>query len=154
MNIPPKKTITYKTNLKKEEILKKLHESLDYEGSTDIDTFTISRIINYRNSFLPRIKGRISTDYNTTTIEVTMQLHKFVFVFMAVWLIGVLSFFVISLINVPFNKLVFFDTIPLVMLIFGILLMYIPFTIESRKSEKDLEEMFEAEITSKSEYGI
>ena len=150
MNIPPKKTIIYKTNLEKEEILKRLHESLDYEGSTDNNTFQISRIVNYRNSFLPRIKGRITNDYNTTTIEITMQLHKFVLIFMGVWLIGVLSFFIISLISNSFENLKLLDIMPLGMLIFGVLLMYVPFTMECGKSEKDLEEMFEAEIISKS----
>lgn len=148
MNIPPKETITYQTNLDKEEILKRLHESLDYEGSTDVDTFKISKIIHYRNSFLPKIKGRISSNYNTTTIEVTMQLHKYVSVFMVIWLSIALFSLVTSLISITLSELELFDMIPLGMVIFGVLFMYIPFNIECRKSKKDLQRMFEAEIAS------
>lgn len=49
-----------------------------YEGEILGDTFTISRIINYRNSFLPVITGHISTFLGTTQINVKMRPMTFV----------------------------------------------------------------------------
>src|SRR5687768_10407578 len=57
-----------------------------YKGQIIGDTFTISRIINYRNSFLPVITGRISTFLGKTQINVKMRPVTSVLIFISVWL--------------------------------------------------------------------
>jgi hypothetical protein len=51
--------------------------------------FKCHRVIRYRNSFLPRIAGRVDSDHNGTRIDVVMYLHPVVLVFILFWLAGV-----------------------------------------------------------------
>src|SRR6188474_594186 len=57
-----------------------------FEGTVTEFAFDIRRIISYRNSFLPQIRGTISQDAAGSRISVTMQLHVTVAAFMTVWL--------------------------------------------------------------------
>src|SRR5688572_24540789 len=57
-----------------------------YQGLLDNNEFRISRIIRYRNSFLPIIKGEILKSLDGTRIHLKMRMHFFVYVFMFVWL--------------------------------------------------------------------
>ncbi|MEN7550521.1 hypothetical protein AAG747_21555 [Rapidithrix thailandica] len=77
MKYLPFENITYKTKLDSEEIQNRITEIIEpekifrktgfwgssnykpYEGRVDGTSFTITRIIGYGNSFLPRIKGNI-----------------------------------------------------------------------------------------------
>ena len=75
MNFLPHENLTYKTHLSKKEIIRRLRYETEpkqlirigsifgrhkeYEGTINENSFEISRIISYRNSFLPRIKGEI-----------------------------------------------------------------------------------------------
>lgn len=40
-----------------------------FEGELGIDSFTLTRIISYRNSFIPSIRGRIITTSSGSTVE-------------------------------------------------------------------------------------
>jgi len=70
----------------------KLFSSPDkyFSGYVANGTFEIKRIINYRNSFLPVIKGSIEFDIDGSRIQVKMQPHILVIVFMCIWLSGTL----------------------------------------------------------------
>lgn len=57
-----------------------------YEGEVGDHSFEINRIINYRNSFLPIIKGRIYPEGMGSKIDIKMAMHPFVIVFMSIWL--------------------------------------------------------------------
>jgi len=57
-----------------------------YSGEINGNLFTISRNINYRNSFLPVIKGVITGLPGQTSVQISMRAEPFVEVFMAVWL--------------------------------------------------------------------
>jgi hypothetical protein len=59
-----------------------------YEGRREDSHFQISRIIGYRNSFLPMINGDVQSEINGCSIDITMHPHIFVGVFMIVWLGG------------------------------------------------------------------
>lgn len=48
-------------------------ENWAYEGSVKGDSFEIKRIINYRNSFLPIIKGSIRGSMNLTAVSIRMR---------------------------------------------------------------------------------
>jgi hypothetical protein len=161
----PFENITYRTKLDSEEIIKRINDSIEakktfrilgifgnsnhkpYEGNINGNSFNISRIIGYRNSFLPRIKGEIEKGYGSTSINVKMKLHPFVLAFMCVWCGGVgLGF--IAFLNSSIEKETFEPTIfiPFGMLIFGYGLTTVGFKYESIKSKKYLAKLFDAEI--------
>lgn len=149
MNIIPKRKLEFRTKIAKEEIQKRIQESPEYIGTVNNSSFKINRVINYRNSFLPQIKGDIQSHNNETKIEVTIQLQTFVLAFLMIWFIGVLLACFMTIASIPFSEFSKFELIPFGMLIVGILLLYIPFTIECRKSVNDLQRIFEAEIIQK-----
>jgi hypothetical protein len=60
--------------------------TLPFEGEVGAGVFEVQRIIGYRNSFLPRIRGTIAPSPEGSRVTVTMRLHPTVFVFMTVWL--------------------------------------------------------------------
>ena len=116
-----------------------------YEGYIDRNIFEVSRIINYRNSFLPIIKGQVYSENGGSSIHVKMKLHTVVAGFMLVWMSG-LS---IALIGVFTKMLVhkkFEPGIFLVLLMFslGYGLTIGGFKYESNKSKKHLAELLEA----------
>ena len=55
-------------------------------GKVEGSRFRCWRDIRYRNSFLPRIAGRVVASPDGAKIEVTMHLHPVVFIFMLFWL--------------------------------------------------------------------
>lgn len=119
--------------------------SKPYEGQIYNNQFTISRIINYRNSFLPIVKGTISTYLNQTHIAITMKPHTFVLVFMGVWM-GIVAFACIGVAltaavkgNDFFGKgFSFLLLVPFAMLVFGALLTHFAFKAESKKARNFL----------------
>ncbi|MEL6824410.1 MAG: hypothetical protein AAFP70_21845, partial [Calditrichota bacterium] len=46
-----------------------------FEGSVNAQSFQLRRILNYRNSFAPDIKGKISDELSGSRIEVTFSIH-------------------------------------------------------------------------------
>jgi hypothetical protein len=160
----PVENIVYKTKIKEDEVIRLLSDSIEpeknfrfkifisssskpYEGKINSNTFEIKRIINYRNSFLPRIKGVISRESDKTIIKVKMQLHPFVVSFLSIWFISIGFVTIILLlqlfIDAKFNPL---TLIPFVMLIFAYALTMFAFKLESNRSKKDLQKLFKAEI--------
>ncbi len=164
MKYLPKETLTFKTNLKEDEVITRLAHSIEpeklirsglfgfggakpYEGKITGYTFSIKRIIKYRNSFLPRIIGQVERDMQGTSIKVKVRLQIFVLVFLFVWCSGALIglFFIAK--NVIVNKA--FDPwffMPIGMLLFVYILTIAAFKYESSKSKKDLKTLFEAEM--------
>ncbi|MBD0346790.1 MAG: hypothetical protein ICV63_18590, partial [Coleofasciculus sp. Co-bin14] len=59
-----------------------------YEGTLSSSGFEIHRIIHYRNSFLPNIRGRFESLADGTLIRVTMRLHPFVTAFLLFWFLA------------------------------------------------------------------
>lgn len=55
-------------------------------GHVGDNSFAIRRDISYRNSFLPRIKGRVIPTQTGARVSVIMYLHPFTALFMAFWL--------------------------------------------------------------------
>jgi hypothetical protein len=60
-------------------------EGRPFEGEVENDGFAITRIINYRNSFLPQIRGRVIPTPTGARIEGTMRLHALVLAFLIFW---------------------------------------------------------------------
>ncbi|MGF2411916.1 hypothetical protein [Ferruginibacter sp.] len=119
-----------------------------YEGVLTNSSFTICRVIDYRNSFLPVITGNISSYAGKTEVKISMQLQKFVLIFVSVWL---------SLVGIAFvmQFLYFLNTspktfsMPLLIsfgsMIFLWVLTYFAFKKESKISKGFLARLLEGE---------
>jgi hypothetical protein len=167
MKFLPLEEITYKTKLNENEIIKRLSDNMEplkanrfrnfsnrylkpYQGQINGHMFEVKRIITYRNSFLPRINGIISSDPDGTIIKVKMRLHVFIIVFMCCWFSAVIIGCIAAIayaIDSP--KLSPFALIPLIMLIGGYVMTMGGFKSESAKSKKDLQKIFEADTMEK-----
>jgi hypothetical protein len=126
-----------------------------YEGEISKYAFRISRIITYKNSFLPIISGEILTLPGQTQINIKMKLSPFVLIFAGFWLsiVGLLSIYIIA---GTFTKASQYSSngftqqslIPLGMFIFFCLLTLISFKVESGKSRKFLKTILDGEEKS------
>lgn len=116
-----------------------------YQGKISGYGFEITRVIGYRNSFRPLIKGEISS-YLGSEIKIVMRMNKAVIIFCCVWMGSVLIAAIATLAaQVHTRKLLLPGVIPFVMLLFGYVLFTGGFKYESIKAKKFLEELFEAE---------
>ena len=123
-----------------------------YEGQILGDTFTINRIINYRNSFLPVITGHISTFLGKTQINVKMKPVTFVLIFISLWLgiVGLICFGIILVGLIQFKQVLQNGFSPMILIpfgffLFGFLLINLAFKAESKKSKEFLDRLFEAQ---------
>lgn len=126
-----------------------------YEGYITGHLFRISRIIRYRNSFQPVIKGHILPFHGHTQVNIDMRLPDFTMFFMCVWL-GVVGLVCLGMIIGIFvhlgeevhSKLRPDYFIPFIMFLFGYFLALIGFKTESAKSKLFLSRLLE-EIDAK-----
>lgn len=168
MKFLPYEELVYHSVLRPDDVIYRLGENLEpertfrmrgiffkgtkpYEGSVNNDgTFSIRRLIAYNNSFLPVIEGEIVRESFGSRINVKMRLHRFVLVFMIVWMVGVgiasVATMTAYLNNAFFDRTVF---IPISMLGFGYIITMLAFKYESNRSKKELVQLFEAELEEK-----
>jgi hypothetical protein len=129
-----------------------------YEGQLKEDTFTISRVINYRNSFLPLIFGTVSSFAGQTQVKIKMRPVVSVLIFMSVWL-GIIGVVCLCIIFVALMHITEIDRvfkqgfspiilIPFGMFIFGSLLSYFAFKKESKMAKEFLQKLLMAEEIS------
>jgi len=97
-------------------------------GNVEGRSFRIRRDINYRNSFLPLIRGRIVPTPSGSRVNVFMFMHPFTFMFMIFWF----GFLVASLSKV-LDANVARTYIPLAMIVFGLVLSLGGFFFEALK---------------------
>lgn len=96
ISLIPYQTFEIKTRLSQEAARQKLQEIVEprklmrfglsrkhnlFEGEIEGTAFKISRIIHYRNSFLPILVGQIQDDLDASTLRITARLHWFVALF-------------------------------------------------------------------------
>ncbi|KAI9134037.1 hypothetical protein [Acaryochloris sp. CCMEE 5410] len=62
-----------------------------YEGSVSEAGFSMHRIPQGRNSFIPQIKGRFETPARGTVVHISMKLHPFVMSFLVMWFLAFYS---------------------------------------------------------------
>src|SRR5712691_12358037 len=55
-------------------------------GSVQNSSFRLRRDICYRNSFLPKIRGRVTSTGNGSRVSVVMFMHPLTLIFMLFWL--------------------------------------------------------------------
>ncbi|MGB8698139.1 MAG: hypothetical protein WCD18_01875, partial [Thermosynechococcaceae cyanobacterium] len=97
MKLLPQKTFTLQTPdplpLVRERLSAKIVSRTSMRSQTDVayrgaisqDGFEISRVIGYRNSALPVIRGRFEPLANGTAIHISMGIHPFVAGFLGFW---------------------------------------------------------------------
>ncbi len=121
-----------------------------FSGYVANGTFDFKRVIYYRNSFLPVIKGTTETYLNGSRVHVKMRMDISVIVFMGLWLgvIGIagLSFFIKNISNHEVDNSSF---ISLGMFMLGYVLATGGFKFESIKAKNKLLELLDGEIESK-----
>lgn len=155
----PIENIVFKTKLSKEQVVLRLSENIEakktfgfgnyskpYIGYINGNNFEIERVINYRNSFLPQIKGNVYSELSGTKINVKMMPASYVLFFMAIWFGGVIVGCLAMLFILFTEGFTSFLFLPFIMFLFGIGLLYGAFKTESAKSKKDLMRILEAEI--------
>ncbi len=114
-----------------------------YTGDVYGHKFSLERIISYRNSFLPKIKGVITRGFDGVEVEITMRPSWFVIVFIIFWM-GFLGVgLVVSLMSTEISA----DLprwFPLLMMALGYLLTLGGFKYESSQSKAHFRKLFEA----------
>lgn len=108
-----------------------------FRGAVQGSGFTMQRIIDYRNSMLPRISGAVrpAPGRPGSVLELKHQLHPFVLAFAAVWLMGVGSAALATLgAGIGGGGLDWPSLIPVGMLVVGLALFTVPFWLEVGKS--------------------
>lgn len=167
----PFEKYTLRTSLSKEEVLKKISENIQQEKKFKIsvfgedfskpyswkiieNTFSITRNINYRNSFLPFITGTVETSINNkTNIDIKMRPILPVLIFISIWmgLVGIVCITMLTVAIINFDEFSINEfspeaLIPFGMFLFGFLLTYFAFKFEAKKSKEFLERLLNAEI--------
>nr|WP_295876878.1 hypothetical protein [uncultured Chitinophaga sp.] len=119
-----------------------------YQGAVSVNGFFISRIIGYRNSFLPEIRGEVSHEVVHTAVKINMQLTLFVRIFMVLWF-GAVVVGLVLCVGAMINgsrageKFESFLLVPFPMLIFGYLMVTLSFGYEVNKSKKFLRDLLQ-----------
>lgn len=150
MRVFPLLTEVFTSPLPPAELLRRVAEAVGAErgfsGKVQASKFTISRVIDYRNSMLPRIDGYVTADpAGGSRLWLQHRLSVFTLVFGVIWLGGVGSV-VLGLglallrgeIQVTADSNIWPSLIPVGMLVFGLLLFTVPFWAEVRKSRPQL----------------
>jgi hypothetical protein len=116
-----------------------------FQGNVTLDGFKMTRIIHYRNSFLPVLRGTFLRAPAGTTIRIKMELHPLVMAFMCFWFSGVglgLAVATTALVSGR-TQLSPMLLIPLGMLAFGLALVLGGFWSEAKKQKPLLLGMFQ-----------
>ena len=167
-NVLPFENYVLTTKLSVDEVLKRIADNIQqkpgfsfptfsrnytkpYTGEISGTTFTMSRNINYRNSFLPVITGQISTYLGQTQINIKMRPIIFVLIFISFWLgivglvcIGMLLAGLFQIKQILQNGFSPMILIPFVMFAFGCLLTHFAFKEESKNSKEFLARLLES----------
>lgn len=163
MRFLPKETLVYHSTLKADQLHERLsiyvEPRLDglidwkkkrekpYEGLVKKDGFEISRIIDYRNSFLPVVSGKITPSTDQSVVVVTMALHSFVRIFLAIWFaMAILFFFVYLVKSIKDTTIDPILLIPITLVALGYRLTIRAFKVESDRAREDLKEMLSATL--------
>lgn len=104
-----------------------------FRGEVSSRTFEMTRVIGYKNSFLPVIRGTIEGHATGgSVVRVRMTLHLFTMIFLIVWM-GFLVFFAMSdLVAVGHLR----SYTPVFMLLFAVVLTLVAFFPEARSAER------------------
>lgn len=164
MKFLPYERFKIRTLLGDQEVLKRLDNIIEprryrffgsrekpYQGEFAGSHFEISRIIGYRNSFLPMITGDVKSEFIGCSVSISMYPHISVIIFILCGLAAVGSFFMTNL-GSFISSLIQTSTANFSFLLpagamfgFGYVLTLAGFKFESGQSKKFFQELCEAE---------
>lgn len=155
MRLFPALTEEFTSPLPPAELLRRVQHSVQqthaFTGSVAAADFTISRVIDYRNSMLPRINGQVmARPAGGGHLRLRHSLHPFVLAFGALWL-GVVGSVVAAMalawaqggFRTDVQGSFWPSLIPVGMLAVGLLLFTVPFWLEVRRSRPLLMELLQ-----------
>ena len=119
-----------------------------FEGYVFDANFEITPVINYRNSFIPTIKGETTPHLNGSLVHVTMALNNGVAGFMYIWMgfasIGLISGIITAVKEQSANVAMWL--MPLIMLVIAYVITLGGFKSESVGSRDKLCQILEGEV--------
>jgi hypothetical protein len=153
MRFFPALTEEFTSPLPPAELLRRLQAQVQqgraFTGIVAASSFTISRVAEYRNSMLPRIRGAVAAGpAGGSRLRLQHSLHPAVLAFAALWLGGVGS--VVAAMGLALGQATFRadqpaltwpDLIPVGMFVLGLLLFTVPFWVEVQQSRPRLIEL-------------
>ena len=115
-----------------------------YQGTISEEGFRISRIIHYRNSFLPVIRGRFEVESHQTMIHVQMSIHPFVMAFLGFWFFFWYSAVVHTILTsaMPTNMVAQSVGMPMLILI----IFWVAFWSEANRSRSELTQIIQGQV--------
>lgn len=120
-------------------------EHAPYEGKISEEGFQISRIIHYRNSFLPVIQGRFEIQNKQTLIHIQMKINPFVVSFLGfyflLWYSAVIPA-ILMIGTMPTHMAVTLVVMPILMLI----ICYAAFWLEANRSRTELSQIIQGQL--------
>lgn len=111
-----------------------------FQGEVGLDSFSITRVIGYRNSFLPTVTGKVQAVGSRLVISVDMQLHVIALVLMII--IGAMLLLVVGAVTYEADVMGLMSLLIMPVLAYGI--MNFAFWFEADKQERALREIFQA----------
>jgi len=111
-----------------------------FEGEVREDGFTISRVINYRNSFLPVIEGKVVAKGDGSELHVELRPARAVRLFLSIWLGFLGVFATLSFIPLSRGEMdgLLLLVLPIFMGSFGIVISHAGFSHEHGRALKEL----------------
>lgn len=124
----------------------KMRSNNTYEGTVSDKGFEISRVIFYRNSFLPLIIGDVRDQPFGSEIDLTLRMNWVVIIFAMIWMgfvtLACLAVLVYILFTGEFDRILL---MPFGMWLFGFVLFLGGFKLESIRSRNHLMELLNAQ---------
>jgi hypothetical protein len=158
MKLYPYRTFEITSPLSAEAALERLRASAEprkwlrasrdhktFEGAIEGSEFELRRIIHYRNSFLPQIRGHVEPLRDGSRLTGTMRVHPVIVAFMVLWM-AIVVFIGVPLIAGALSDHRFppVSLVPIIMLAFGIALPTFGFRFEARKGLRELATIVDA----------
>ncbi|WP_445714639.1 hypothetical protein [Flavobacterium sp.] len=155
----PYKKYTFHSTLSREEVIQTLKNSIDFEMSYGFanntikyskpyvgmvygNLFEIRRVIDYKNAFLPKVKGEIIENETGVIVNVEIKLMGFIYAFLILWfgfcLFSVFIISILAMVNKAKISTIFF---PLFMLLIGSTIAYSAFESEAESTKSDLDKI-------------
>ena len=163
MHLFPYRSFTIETPLTPDKVVSRLRAGVDppgsfrgrgddapFAGSVTKDAFSIERTIRYRNSFLPRLIGRVeAAPSGGARVTGHMRLDRMVAAFAICWLCITIFASVAAVIKAYLNGRFELGTLfPFAMLLFGAALAWGAFIPESRRGLRELADLLDASRSS------
>jgi hypothetical protein len=157
MGFLPRRSLTLAIELTPEEALARLAENVEvsrpslllrltggpkpkpFLGQVDGNTFTLMRIIRYRNSFQPLIRGAIEPRSSGSAVRLTMNINPLTGFVIGLWIVASL---VIGVVGLFIHDNAAGRMIPFYMAVFGYLVCMGPFAIEAYLGKRALLRIF------------